>query len=101
MGSAQRRPPAAAAASANNYFVILKLFPFEEYDAGKAMAARLRIKANLVETDKWTGLDSNRWALALGPFPSVSKADAALRALQAQDPTSAAYVQDGGGAIKG
>ena len=92
---------AAAPPADSNFFVILKLFPFEEHDAAKAYAAAIRSNAgrtSLVETDKWTGLDQNRWAVALGPFATRQTAEAALRSLPPQTP--AATIQSGGARIK-
>jgi hypothetical protein len=91
--------PFLSHAATGNYFVVFKLFPLEEHDAAKAALGRAS-GAKLVETDDWTGLASNRWAIALGPFPSESRAENALRAFKNKELASQAMVQDGGAPIK-
>lgn len=91
--------PRFAEAAASTYFVVLKLFPFEEHDAAKTALSRAS-GAKLVETDDWTGLASNNWALALGPFPSAGRAQDALRAYNNKELAAQALIQDAGSPIK-
>jgi hypothetical protein len=99
LGLAFGAQPRLAEAATSNYFVVLKLFPFVEHDAAKAALGRAS-GAKLVETDDWTGLASNNWALALGPFPSSGRAEDALRAYKNKELAAQALIQDAGSPIK-